>query len=570
MVEIQVTNSPPGLLRGDQHADAIGLSVIKERSFRREDRFAAGLQRWRGLGLAVLMLAALGAKAAPATTATVRSPDRVYGTLFADVQRARVFPDQKTFPDCVPRGEPASIVAAYEAALRTGQPVDLKAFVREHFLVPETRELALPPAPTLEAHLHQLWDALRRAPDKTVAGSSLLPLPNSYVIPGGRFREVYYWDSYFTMLGLRASGREALIESMVDNFAYLIERYGFIPNGNRSYYLSRSQPPFFAPMVELLAERKGDEVYRRLRDALQAEYAYWMDETFPTRHVVALPDGSRLNRYYDQQDAPRPEAFALDEATRQAAGAGTAGVYRQLRSAAESGWDFSSRWLGDGRSLATIETTELVPVDLNCLLYRLELTLAKAWRVTGDETRAKSLEEAAERRKRAVLQACWSEAQGFFFDFHHGRGQRAAACTLAGVAPLFFRLATPDQAAAVAKTLRERFLRPGGVVTSLSETGQQWDAPNGWAPLEWMTIQGLRNYGHDDLAEEIARRWIKLNRDVYRRTGKMMEKYNVEDLTLPAGGGEYPSQDGFGWTNGVLLKLLRLYPDEGTRTNIER
>jgi alpha,alpha-trehalase len=385
----------------------------------------------------------------------------------------------------------------------------------------------------------------------------LLPLPQPYIVPGGRFREIYYWDSYFTMLGLRESGHEDLIESMVANFAALIARYGHIPNGNRSYYLSRSQPPFFALMVEFLAEKKGDSAFRTYRDALSAEYDYWMDRTAPTQHVVTLPGGETLNRYYDQKNEPRPEAFALDEETAAKATGDRSAVYRHIRSAAESGWDFSSRWFADGKSLATIETTDVAPVDLNCLLYQLERTLARACELTGDAERRASLTVAAERRRQAILRYCWSPDDGYFFDFRLQTRQRSTAWTLAGVAPLFLQIATDAQARAVAANVREKFLQPGGVVTTLAQTNQQWDWPNGWAPLQWMTIRGLHFYGQEALAKEIAHRWIKLNRDVYARTGRMMEKYNVVDLSLAAGGGEYDAQDGFGWTNGVLLRLLR-------------
>lgn len=334
-------------------------------------------------------------------------------------------------------------------------------------------------------------------------------------------------------------------------------------DGNRTYYLSRSQPPFFALMVELLAEKRGPAVYARYRAALEQEYAYWMDLSFATQHVVRLPDGSQLNRYWDRQDTPRPESFVIDEALAARRPSATAEetkrLYRDLRSAAESGWDFSSRWFADGETLGTIMTTDLVPVDLNALLWQLERTLAIALRQgsAAERARAERLEATAEKRRAALQRACWSDRAGFFVDFELRRARPAEALTLAGVVPLFVGLATPEQATTAARTLEQRFLRPGGVVTTLRRTGEQWDAPNGWAPLQWMTIRGLQRYGHERLAQEIARRWLKLNRDVYVRTGKMMEKYNVEDLSLPAGGGEYPAQDGFGWTNGVALTLLR-------------
>ncbi|HYP18403.1 MAG TPA: alpha,alpha-trehalase TreF [Opitutus sp.] len=486
-------------------------------------------------------------------------PDEIFGELFADVQRAKVFPYQKTFADAVPKEPVPTILAAYAEAKRQGT-VDLRAFVEARFLVPEPPETKLAKPDGLEAHVRALWPTLRRAPDAAVPGSSLLPLPHPYIVPGGRFREIYYWDSYFTMLGLRVSGEEATIESMVDNFAHLLRAFGHIPNGNRTYYLSRSQPPFFALMVRLLAERRGPVVYVRYLDALRAEHAYWSDATAGTKHRVTLPDGGELTRYYDQADAPRPEAFLHDEAVLQASGGRGAELYRQLRSACESGWDFSTRWLGEGTRLESIRTLELVPVDLNCLLYELEQTLALACGLAREAADAERFAAMAARRKAAILRACWSEEARFFCDYDLAAGRPATALTLAGVFPLYCGIATPEQAAAVKHAIETRFLRPGGVVTTLVNSGQQWDAPNGWAPLQWVTIQALENYGHGELAAEIARRWTRLNADVFARTGKLMEKYNVEDLSLEAGGGEYPGQDGFGWTNGVLLRLLQDYP----------
>jgi alpha,alpha-trehalase len=163
--------------------------------------------------------------------------------------------------------------------------------------------------------------------------------------------------------------------------------------------------------------------------------------------------------------------------------------------------------------------------------------------------------EKAQRRRAAILHYCWNAAAGFFFDYNHVRQTQSERFTLAGVFPLFFNVATAEQAQRVAECVEQKFLHPGGLTTTLAATGQQWDAPNGWAPLQWMTYQGLANYGHTELAAKIRRHWMQNNEKVYAETGKMMEKYNVTDLNLLAGGGEYPNQDGFGWTNGVYLGM---------------
>ncbi len=484
-----------------------------------------------------------------------KSPDQLYGNLFKNVQLQEVFPDQKAFVDCIPIRRPSTIMAEYERLVNTPS-FDLKVFVARNFIIP-------PNPDDITTHIKRLWRVLSREPSHPVEGSSLLALPHPYIVPGGRFDEIYYWDSYFTMLGLRESDEIDMIENMVENFASLIDRYGFIPNGNRTYYLSRSQPPFFSLMVELLAEEKGNEVYENYLPALQKEYNYWIDETAPTEHSITMPDGTVLARYYDQLNTPRPESFRQDVEASKASKEKPKVIFRNLRSAAESGWDFSSRWFADGENLTTIETTSIIPVDLNCLLYHLENSLAKAFRIRGDSARddlalAEEFEQKAERRKEAINRYCWSSNASWYVDCDL-KGKPSEELTLAGVTPLFFGIAPDERIEGIVKFLKEKFVQPGGVVTTLRETKQQWDAPNGWAPLQWLTIKGLQNYGQDALAKDIAERWIRLNVKVYKNTGKMMEKYNVKDLTKSAGGGEYPGQDGFGWTNGVLLKLISIY-----------
>jgi alpha,alpha-trehalase len=354
------------------------------------------------------------------------------------------------------------------------------------------------------------------------------------------------------------------------NFATLIDRYGHIPNGNRSYYLSRSQPPFFARMAQLVAERDGDRVYLQYLPELQQEYTYWMDGSEraavgqPVRHVVKLPDGTLLNRYWDERDAPRDESYREDVTTaQQTPRRDAADLWRNLRAGGETGWDFSSRWFADGKTLASIDVTSIVPVDLNCLLYDLERTLAKAYRLQGNAMRAENMAQRAAVRADAIRRVLWDPQLQAFGDFDFVHRQLTHRLTAATAYPLYVGVADRQQAHAVAATIRRGLLRPGGLATTQVKTGQQWDEPNGWAPLQYLAIIGLRRYGEADLAQTIATRWIRTNVTYYQHTGKLVEKYDV-DASVPAqsaGGGEYPLQDGFGWTNGVLRALLALYPN---------
>ncbi|WP_110601465.1 alpha,alpha-trehalase TreA [Salinicola lusitanus] len=507
----------------------------------------------------------------PAKTAS-QSPDRSWGPVMEAVAMAKLYPDGKSVVDLVPKRDPAAIVADFEQLRQREGTIGkarLQAFVDANFDPrPENETRLGEDADTsIEAHIVNLWPYLTRDPADTDEGpwSSLVSLPEPYVVPGGRFNEMFYWDSYFTMLGLARSDRFDLVRDMVGNFAWLIDTYGFVPNGTRTYFLTRSQPPFFAPMVALLAEHDGDDVYRRYLPELMREHDYWMrgaDEIGPgeaREHVVELADGTLLNRYHGSENWPRPEAYAAERELAARSDRPAPELYGHLRAAAESGWDFSSRWMADGQHQTTIETRDILPVDLNALLYQLERTLARAWRVQGDAAQAARFEAMAERRQSAINRVFWQQDGGYYTDYDWREGRLTDAISAAMVYPLAFGVADPARADATAATVRRELLRAGGMVTTTRETGEQWDAPNGWAPLQWLAVAGLDRYGHDDLAETIARRWIETNREVYRQTGKLVEKYDVVDPAV-GGGGEYDVVDGFGWTNGVLLDLIHRYP----------
>lgn len=467
------------------------------------------------------------------------------------LQVQHILGDSKTIVDCTPRQsyeQTLSLFRAQADQLRA-DPEALRRFVFQHFALPKDDACT---------YARRLWPVLTRDDGPGPHPPSLIPLPRPYIVPGGRFRELYYWDAYFTMLGLRSSGHLRLLEDMVENFAHLIRTFGHVPNGTRTYYLSRSQPPFFSLMVKLLPEDKGRPPLLRFLPELKAEHAFW---TWGDR-AVALPDGSRFSRYYDGLDTPRPESYPEDVELAARTAQPEPSLFRNLRAAAESGWDFSSRWLSDPCDLGTIRTTEIVPIDLNCLLWHLESTIAQGCTLRADMDGAEAWRMRAGHRQAAIARAFWNSGTGFFCDVDLPSGQALASLTLAGMFPLYFGLATREQASTVAQTLEHRFLQPGGLVTTLVDSGQQWDWPNGWAPLHWIAIQGLRRYNFMDLATTIATRWTVLNERRFQQTGRLFEKYDVVTPLRPGGGGEYPLQDGFGWTNGVLLALTQSHLDD--------
>ena len=492
-------------------------------------------------------------------------PDELLGELFQDVQLKRIYPDGITFVDTIPKDTLRKILKKYDEQ-RLTPGFDLAQFVNDHFgyFNPSSdKGYHSNPDHTVEEHIDELWDVMTHEHYRDKG--SILALPHPYIVPGGRFGSQYYWDSYFVMIGLAASDRYDLIDNMMKNYAFMIRKLGFIPTANRTYYVSRSHPPFFSQMVKLLGKKKGKRALLQYLPYLVAEHHFWMkghkdlsDDSPAKRRVVLMPDGSILNRYYDNKHSPRPESYKEDIETSQLVNDRVSSqIYTDLRAAAESGWDFSSRWFKDGRNLETIHTTEIIPVDLNCLLYQLEMTIAEGYDILMQSLLANRYRKKAEKRADAIRKYCYAEEKGFYFDYDFVAGKVTGEYTLAGVYPMYAGFASKDEAELIAKIFEKYFMHEGGLLTTLKDTGQQWDAPNGWAPLQWVAIQGLRKYDHRDLAEKIKKRWIEAVMAVYNTNLKLVEKYNVLDIHGAAGGGEYQLQDGFGWTNGVLMALLK-------------
>ena len=496
-----------------------------------------------------------------------KDPDELLGQLFHEVQSQQVFEDGKTFVDLIPKRRIRQILREYQL-LQQDPNFTIHEFITAHFYEFDAprHNISLTPATSAREHVTHLWPHLIRQAKKSKG--SLIALPYDYVVPGGRFSEQFYWDTYFIMLGLAADNQWPLIDGMMKNYVYMIQRFGFIPTANRTYFLSRSQPPFLSHMVRLVAERSTKKrarlAYIEYLPSLLAEYTFWMkgrrkiagDDQLAYRRIVKMPNGHIINRYFDDKVTPRPESRREDlETAEKSRSANKAKVFLDLRAGAESGWDFSSRWFTQDCCIETIVTTDIAPIDLNCLLYDLEMTIAHCYGVLKQPLLKRQFLKKAERRAATIRQYFWHEDDGFFYDYHFRNGELTSHATLAAVFPLYSGIATDEQAARVAEKLEHEFLRDGGLRTTLVDNGQQWDAPNGWAPLQWVAYVGLKRYGFDELAHTVRARWMASTEKVFAEHGKMIEKYDVDSDARLGGGGEYPLQDGFGWTNGVYAAL---------------
>ncbi|KAJ0106579.1 hypothetical protein Patl1_17459 [Pistacia atlantica] len=429
--------------------------------------------------------------------------------------------------------------------------------------------------------VHSLWKILSRKVSDSVLNRpefhTLLPLPGPVVIPGSRFKEVYYWDSYWVIRGLMASKMYATAKSIVTNLISFIDTYGYVLNGARAYYTNRSQPPLLSAMIHEIYKRTGDlKLVRKALPALLKEYQFWNTGI----HSVTVQDSQasshKLSRYYAMWNKPRPESATIDKAfaSKILNDSEKQHFYREVASTAESGWDFSTRWMRNTSDITTLTTTSILPVDLNVFVLRMELDIAFFAKVVGDNKTAKSFLKASQTRKRAINSVFWNEEKRQWLDYWFDNGATLEECQAwqasnqnhrayaSNYLPLWIDLFNSDTC--LVKKVKKSLESSGlvcavGIATSLINSGNQWDYPNGWAPLQHMIIEGLLRSGSEEaraMAEDIAVRWIRTNYVAYKKTGAMHEKYNVEKCGDFGGGGEYIPQTGFGWSNGVVLALL--------------
>ena len=436
----------------------------------------------------------------------------------------------------------------------------------------------------------------------------LLYLEHPYVVPGGQFNEMYGWDSYFIIRGLLRQSREELARGMVDNFLFEIEHYGGVLNANRTYYLTRSQPPFLTSMILAVydAEKeKGKENLSWLARAYPLavrDYEQWNEG-------VHQAGDTGLSRYFDRGEGPAPEImtdpshyyrgvanyflihpeartrFLVDAANAPATGlvgpvfsvfvcdapatgptspdcgepsrvALSAGFYKGDRSLRESGFDVTFRFgpYGD-------QTDQFAPVCLNSLLYKTEKDLERISTLLGHADEAAKWGRKAAEREARIVKYLWNEREGRFFDYDFVTQTQSGYDYATTFYPLWAGLASRDEAGAVVRSL-PLFEQPGGIVTSRTETGAQWDFPYGWAPLELLGAEGLRRYGFDSEADRISEHFLSMVVENFNRDHTIREKYNVVTRSSETRISKGYAQNviGFGWTNGVFLELLHESP----------
>ncbi|EZG67006.1 trehalase [Gregarina niphandrodes] len=469
----------------------------------------------------------------------------------------------------------------------------------------------------LGTSLIQIWTRFYRQVSPTWAQdrNSLIPLPKPFIVPGGRFIEIYYWDSYWIIRGLLSSGLIDVARDAIENFLYMVERFGFIPNGSRKYYQDRSQPPFLSTMIRAYWNSTGDkEFIANAFPLLDKEYQFWMNERLGHAVNLQMPDPANpsktthcvLNRFYSLEVTPRPESYRIDEITGRlyleykGAAESLEEHYRAVRAGAESGWDFSSRWLrpaieGLGESgirpdhridqelhklcLIDIDTCNVIPCDLNGILFAMENDLSFFAELLGHHVQAQAYQAAAAKRRAAMLHFNWDPEQERWMDYDMKTQRLSKVISAASFIPLWADVnpePMDDKRRMQLASNLSPIIRPYGIVSTHVRAGLQWDSPNVWACSHHIAVDfmcGGRFWETTKKAEDDngpamqlginwASRFVNTVLDRFEFRGTCSEKYHCYRPGKSGMDGEYVTQEGFGWTNGAVLDFLEKF---GTR-----
>lgn len=399
----------------------------------------------------------------------------------------------------------------------------------------------------VSAYIETEWDKTVRTCKKEE--NSLIPLPYMYTVPssGGVFQEMYYWDTYFTNIGLLLSNRKKLAECNVRNISALIERYGFMPNGNRTYYLNRSQPPFFSRMVRDVYSANEDlEFLSEMYKSVSKEYRFWIAKRMTPTGLLRYVGKFKSEK--ERQDFGRDFVKRVGlPATDDHDLLGKHGD--RYLSYAECGWDCTSRFNGMPQNGNW--------VDLNSLCYAMAVDLAFFAKKLKNGDEFHWVQEVQLRRK-LMNDVLWDESLGMFCDYDFIEKRKNDLVTAATFYPLFVKVATSNQASRIV-TLLPKIECQYGIAGSENRKlfDYQWDYPNGWACLQYIVAQGLLNYGYREKAIRIARKYVLVVDRLFDETGQLWEKYDVTSGKISQSK-EYSSQPMMGWSAGVYLWCKRL------------
>lgn len=521
-----------------------------------------------------------------------------YGPLLHTVQVSKIFNDSKTFVDMKMKNPYATTLVNFERFMmttnRTPTKDEVKVFVDDNFEDGNELENWEPPdysknpkflgnisdyiVRDVARQVVELWPVLGRKVKPEVIGEpskySFMPVLNGFIVPGGRFTEYYYWDSYWIINGLLICEMGDTVKGMIDNFIYLIKNYNFVPNGGRIYYLNRSQPPLLTKMV--MAYFKYSKNRKWLRENIQylnQEMQYWLEKK--TVKIEKNNNSYIMAHYNAASTGPRPESYVqdLNTAAFYPEPADKDELYVELKSAAESGWDFSSRWIFDHRggnfaNLTRTQARRVIPVDLNSYLCEAFKSLSYLYSELSDYNNTMYWRKMGMYWQKSIEEVLWDNEAGIWFDYDYQLSQPRRYFYPSNIAPLWCGCFDKHKGETLGKRAFKYLSQtgaldtPGGIAASLLETGEQWDFPNAWAPSQAMIVQALeRSEAPDVMAEakKIAVKWIKANIRGFKDSGEMFEKYDSLDPGKFGRGGEYPVQSGYGWTNGVALEFIYKY-----------
>ncbi|KAI5634840.1 trehalase domain-containing protein [Phthorimaea operculella] len=551
----------------------------------------------QGLIVLVTALAAASASLPPSCDHPVYCDSQ----LLHHVQMSEIYTDSKTFVDFPLKQDQNSTLQAFDELLKetnnNPSKEDLQVFIDKYF---ETNSTELEPwsppdynpNPAFLASIrdeelkqfakdvHAIWPTLGRMVKEEVKQNpehySFIPVSHGVIIPGGRFTELYYWDTYWIIEGLLISGMEETVKGMIANLIELLVKLGHIPNGSRWYYQERSQPPLLSAMMSIYIRHTGDLAFLKENiDKLESELQYWLDTQ---RITFSMEDKDRaftLLRYYAPSKGPRPESYKEDYKNAQQFNTSERQqeFYTDIKSAAESGWDFSTRWFidqnGDNTGhLTNIHTQHIIPVDLNSIFANALQNMVYFQALVGNRFKATNWARLARQWRADIEDVLWHEKDGVWYDYDLKDKLHRQYFYPSNVAPLWMGAIEKDNVKKHAPRVVE-YLRqshgldyPGGVPMSLIHSGEQWDFPNAWPPLVSVVVNALEALDSEDgykLAFEVAQTWVRSCYIGFKKSKQMFEKYDVQEPGKFGEGGEYTVQEGFGWSNGVVLEFLAKY-----------